>query len=74
MSEKLLTIEELAETLNVSVRSVKNWRADGTIPAAIHEGRVVRFDLPSVKRALAKRARRTAPAKSSPNPGMALTY
>jgi predicted site-specific integrase-resolvase len=40
-----------------------NWLRDGVIPAAIREGKTLRFDLPAVKRALAKRAAKASPAK-----------
>jgi predicted site-specific integrase-resolvase len=40
-----------------------NWLRDGVIPAAIREGKTLRFDLPQVKRALAKRAAKATPAK-----------
>jgi excisionase family DNA binding protein len=65
MSDRLLTSEELAEALNVSLRTVKSWLAGGVIPAAIREGKTLRFDLPAVKRALAKRAAKAAPKTST---------
>jgi excisionase family DNA binding protein len=73
MSEKLLTAEELADALQVSKRTVKYWLADGVIPAAIREGQILRFDLPAVKRALAKRAAKATPAAKA-SPDMVLTY
>jgi excisionase family DNA binding protein len=63
MSERLLTSDELAEALSVHRNTVMNWLRDGVIPAAIREGKTLRFDLPAVKRALAKRAAKASPAK-----------
>jgi excisionase family DNA binding protein len=53
---KLLTSEELAEALSVHRNTVMNWFQAAMIPAAIHEGKTLRFDLADVRRALAKRA------------------
>jgi excisionase family DNA binding protein len=61
VTDKLLTSDELAEALQVCKRTVKTWLSDGVIPAAIREGQVLRFDLPAVKRALAKRAAKNTP-------------
>lgn len=72
MSERLLTTDELAESLSVSPRTVKNWLAAGMIPAAIREGQILRFDLPVVKRALAKRAAKAA-KPAGPLPDMVPT-
>lgn len=70
---KLLTADELAEACNVSPRTVKNWLAAGAIPAAIREGQVLRFDLPAVKRALAKRAAKAAKPTGA-LPSLVMTY
>lgn len=59
---KLVTDIELAEVLSVSRNTVRNWLADGTITAAIHEPKVLRFDVDAVKRQLAKRATKKAPS------------
>jgi excisionase family DNA binding protein len=75
MNEKLITADELAEVLQVSKRTVKYWLADGVIPAAVHEGQVLRFDLPAVKKALAKRATkkiRPLPRTAGAGPDMAI--
>jgi len=63
MSDKLLTSDEVAEALSVHRNTVMNWLRDGVIPAAIREGKTLRFDLLAVKRSLAKRAAKTTPAK-----------
>jgi excisionase family DNA binding protein len=63
MSERLLTSDELAEALSVHRNTVMNWLRDGVIPAAIREGKTLRFDLLAVKRSLAKRAAKASPAK-----------
>lgn len=77
MNDKLLTADELAESLQVSKRTVKTWLGEGVIPAAIHEGQVLRFDLPTVKKALAKRATkktRPIPRPAGAGPDMVMTY
>lgn len=61
MSDRLLTSDELAEHLGVHRNTVMNWQRDGVIPAAIREGRTLRFDFSAVKKALAKRAAKCAP-------------
>jgi excisionase family DNA binding protein len=63
MSERLMTSDELAEALSVHRNTVMNWLRDGVIPAAIREGKTLRFDLLAVKRSLAKRAAKASPAK-----------
>lgn len=67
-----LTIEELAEAVKVSGKTIERWAADGVIPTAVREGKVVRFDLLAVKRSLAKRAAKNAvkSAKPLPDDGM----
>ena len=37
-------MEEVAQTLGVSVHTVRYWRYSGTGPPSIKVGRVVRFD------------------------------
>jgi excisionase family DNA binding protein len=65
MSDTLLTSDQLAESLQVSERTVMRWLADGTIPASIREGKVLRFDRSAVLRALSKRAK-AAPKQLTP--------
>lgn len=45
------TAAQLADILNVSLRSVRRWTARGEIPF-VKIGRLVRFDVQSVKAAL----------------------
>lgn len=73
MSERLLTSDELAEALAVHRNTVMNWLSSGVIPAAIREGKTLRFDLAAVKRALAKRAAKAAKPTSA-MPDMVPTY
>jgi len=50
--EKLLKPQDLATILNVSSRTILNWYYDGIIPARIHVGKVIRFELEPVMAAL----------------------
>lgn len=43
MSQQWLSIEELAEELNVPVRSIRTWRYKGTAPKGRRFGRHLRF-------------------------------
>lgn len=47
---RLLTKVELAETLNVSVRTIDNWMASRTLPY-IKVNRLVRFNIDEVLKA-----------------------
>ena len=50
-----LKASELAPILKVSRRTILNWHQDGVIPAEINIGRVIRFSLPEVRKALKER-------------------
>ena len=54
---RLLSADEVAETLGISGRCVLNWFYDKIIPAAVHQGKVIRFDLDKVMAALGKAER-----------------
>lgn len=54
----LLTAEEIAAQLGCTRRSILKWREDGIIPAAIHRGKFIRFDLVQVREALRQDATR----------------
>lgn len=60
VTSTLLTAEQLAIALGNSNKAAGDvmlrWMREGRIPAAIREGKFVRFDLAAVKAALAKRA------------------
>jgi excisionase family DNA binding protein len=47
--EPLLTIEALAEYLDVPVATIYDWRVDGKGPCAIRIGRRVKFAICDVK-------------------------
>lgn len=68
----LLTADEIATIYQVSGRQVRVWAAEGKIPAAVNEGKIIRFDADEVAKALAKRAKRN-PAKAN-TAGMIPTY
>ena len=59
----LLSADEIGAIYQVTGRQVRIWAADGKIPAAVHEGKIIRFDADEVAKALAKRAKR----KPKPN-------
>ena len=50
----LVTAKELAEFYKVSAPTISTWHREGVIPAAVHVGRVIRFDPEDVADALAK--------------------
>lgn len=50
--KQLLKPQDLATILNVSSRTILNWYYDGIIPARIHVGKVIRFELDTVMAAL----------------------
>lgn len=52
--EQLLTIEALAEYLDVPVTTIRDWRTDGNGPCAIRVGGRVRFAVSDVLRWLAE--------------------
>jgi hypothetical protein len=50
--QQLLKAQELAVIINVSPPTILNWYYDGIIPARIHVGRIIRFELDAVMIAL----------------------
>jgi excisionase family DNA binding protein len=59
---KLLTTEETAEILGVSVRTLEDWRSDGTGPDYVPLGRrTVRYRPQAIDRWLDTRERRITP-------------
>lgn len=50
--QQLLKPQELATLINVSVPTIMNWYYGGIIPARLHVGRVIRFELEPVMTAL----------------------
>ena len=52
--QQLLKPQDLATILNVSSRTILNWYYDGIIPARIHVGKTIRFELEPVMAALDK--------------------
>lgn len=50
--QQLLKAQDLATMFNVSPRTVLNWYRRGIIPARVHVGHVIRFDLDEVLTAL----------------------
>ena len=61
--EPLLTIEALAEYLDVPVPTIRDWRTDGKGPCAIRVGGRVRFAVSDVLRWLAQQ-RETEPGRA----------
>lgn len=60
--EPLLTIEALAEYLDVPVTTIRDWRTDGKGPCAIRVGGRVRFAVSDVLSWLAEQ-RESAPGR-----------
>lgn len=50
--QQLLKPQDLATILNISSRTILNWYHDGIIPARIHVGKTIRFELEPVMVAL----------------------
>ena len=55
--DKLLTPDELGEVMGVCGATVRKWHRQGSIPAEVHEGSVIRFNERAVRAALKRRAR-----------------
>ena len=54
--DELLTAEEVAERIGCKRRTILKWMSEGIIPAAIHRGKFIRFNMPDVRAALRKDA------------------
>lgn len=54
MEKRYLTVDELAQALSVSPRTIIKWRQNGRIPA-YKIGKALRFDLDEVTRAIVTR-------------------
>ena len=50
--QQLLKAEDLAVMINVSTHTILNWYHAGIIPARVHVGKVMRFELEPVMAAL----------------------
>lgn len=50
--QQLLKAEDVAAIINVSSRTILNWYHQGVIPARVHVGSVIRFELEPVMAAL----------------------
>lgn len=55
---KRITPEKTAEILEVSTRTLANWRSDGDGPAFYKKGRIVFYDLKDVEEFERNRVRR----------------
>lgn len=54
---QLLSVKDLAEMLQVSQKTIYDWRYRGLGPAAIRVGRYVRYELDEIERWLDARRR-----------------
>lgn len=52
--DRLLSSEEVAQHLGISGRCVLNWFYEKIIPAAVHQGKVIRFNMDDVMAALSE--------------------
>lgn len=50
------TAQGVAREFDTTIPTVHSWYRKGIIPALVHEGRVIRFNLEQVRVALAERA------------------
>jgi excisionase family DNA binding protein len=57
MDTELLTVNQLAERLQVRPRTVQKWARSGRLPAVLLSPKVVRFDWAAVLAALRGRAK-----------------
>ena len=55
--EVLAPASATAHAASTTVPTIHLWARTGVIPVAVHEGRVVRFRIPEVMRALEQRAK-----------------
>jgi excisionase family DNA binding protein len=53
----LVTAEQLAGELSLKPGTIKRWTQEGIIPCLRLSGKVVRYDLAEVEKALKKRAK-----------------
>ena len=63
-----LTPDDLGKVFNVTGRTILNWEARKIITAAIRVGRVVRFDLDSVRAEIAEATKRGASVHEDETP------
>jgi excisionase family DNA binding protein len=66
--EPLLSIEELAEYLDVPVATIYDWRVDGKGPCAVRIGRRVKFSISDINAWIAIQREQTPGL--SPQPGV----
>lgn len=62
---KLLNCQELAAALSVDGSQITHWHQAGTITPEFHVGKVIRFDLASVRAELAAKSPKRAAKKSA---------
>ena len=67
-SGSLLSADQMAERLGISGRCVLNWFYDKIIPAAVHQGRVIRFREADVMAALDAARKESEPASDQAIP------
>ena len=59
----LLTADEVAERLRVSPRTIRAWTLEGLIPAIRITGKVIRYDLEAVLKAVRTNATQRSQAE-----------
>lgn len=71
----LKSAKDTAKALGMHPSQISRLYATGAIESEIHEGRMIRFDVAKVRKALAKRARAKQSQIMNPLPdGMVPTY
>jgi len=53
----LLSADQLGELIGCTGATVRKWHREGLIPAAVHEGYILRFEEAAVRKALRARAK-----------------
>lgn len=67
MSLSLLNASEAANAIGLGLKAFLRLYRAGAFPAAVHEGRLMRFEIQAVRDSLAKRARKHRDQRPQPH-------